>query len=181
MIQFTMVKKMTVVSTRVSFSRRCGRMKIMEWRPVDLDQHRGEGGHGAQEHAHGGLRRSRVGRRTAQIRTQSRTEPPIEHERERDRADGQFDRRVGEITREQPTAGNAEDGTGQRHLQISGTPGPMIGPDRNGVLDNQDRQQDRGRFERRHDQAKSGVASMPRPATPPLLRSRNVTAGMASR
>ena len=176
-----MVKKMTVVSTRVSFSRRCGRMKIIKWRPVDLDQRRGEGGHSAPEHAHGGLRRSRLGRRTAQIRTQSRTEPPIEHERERDRADGQFDRRVGEITREQPTAGNAEDGTGQRHLQISGTPGPMIGPDRNGVLDNQDRHRIAAASSGGTTKAKSGVASMPRPAKPPLLRPRKVTAGMASR
>ena len=60
----------------------------------------------------------RLDRRTPQIGAQPRAEPHIEDECQRDRADGQLDRGIGEEAREQPAAGDTEYGAGQQTFRF---------------------------------------------------------------
>ena len=81
----------------------------------------------------------------------------------------------------QPIA-HADHRARQQHFQIPGVPVVPVPPDGDDVLADQDRQDERGRFERMQiDRRQSGVASRPTPAKPPLDRPSASTAGTASR
>ena len=72
-------------------------------RRADLDEGRSEAGQRAPDHAHGRMRPLRFRRRTPEIGAPPGAKPRMQHEDERDRADRQLDRGIGEIAREQPS------------------------------------------------------------------------------
>ena len=143
---------MTVVPTRVQLVETLRQDVDLKRRSANLDQRRGEAGERAPQEPHRRMRAPRLCRRPPEISAKPGSKPGVEHERQRDRSHGQLDRGVGEIACEQPGHTDAEDRAGQQHLQVPATPFAPIGPHRDGVLADEDRQQDGGAFERRHDQ-----------------------------
>ena len=112
-------------------------------RAAGLRQRRGEARHRAPEHA---ARHARL------LGLQALgAEPGIERERHPDEPDHQPHERIRHLGGQRPGDTDADEAARQHHLQVPGAPVTPVDPDRDQVLHDQDRQQDRGRLQRRQD------------------------------
>ena len=79
-------------------------------------------------------------------------EPAPQDEGRADNPDREPHRGIRHIGREQSAGGDTDQSARNQDFQIPGIPMPPVGPDRDHILHQQDRQHDRDRLQRRNDQ-----------------------------